>query len=161
MNLTTLKAFAQSRGLNQSDLARAAGVTRQRVSQWLSDDSLNATVNIRSDHLSHLADELNVSANELLRTLPMIDDSTESRVEATDLLWDRLYPDLIALAIDAGRGRQVAIARLVQVYGLFATARMLGTVVWKKFPTYKKFLHPTRRKELEHVWELHQHRKMK
>jgi transcriptional regulator with XRE-family HTH domain len=154
MNATTVKALAASRGLNQSDIARLAGVSRQRVSQWFRSTATGAPVNLRSMNLKALADGLKVSTDELFTPLPLLDEPEKARLETAKLLWDRLYPDLVSFAIDAGRGRSRALARLVQVYGLYAAARMAGRSVWTNFPKYSKHIHPVRRKELEVLWKL-------
>jgi transcriptional regulator with XRE-family HTH domain len=154
MNVTTVKALADSRGLNQSDIARLAGVSRQRVSQWFHSAALGAPVSLRSGNLKALADGLKVSADELLAPLPLLEEPEKAQRETVKLLWDRLYPDLVPFAIDVGRGRSRAVARLVQVYGLYAAARMAGKSVWKNFPKYSRYIHPVRRKELEVLWQL-------
>jgi hypothetical protein len=41
-----------------------------------------------------------------------------------------------------------AIARLVQVYGLFRSEKIIGRAVWRRFPEYRRFLHPARQEEL-------------
>ena len=154
MNTVTVKALADSRGLNQSDIARLAGVSRQRVSQWFHSTGRGAPVSLRSGNLKALADGLEVSVDELLSPLPLLEEPAKAQRETAKLLWDRLYPDLAHFAIDVGRGRSQAVARLVQVYGLYAAARMAGKSVWKNFPKYRKYIHPVRRKELELLWQL-------
>jgi len=154
MNTVTVRALADSRGLNQSDIARLAGVSRQRVSQWFHSTGSGAAVSLRSGNLKALADGLEVSVDELLSPLPLLEDRAKAQHETAKLLWDRLYPDLAQFAIDVGRGRSHAVARLVQVYGLYAAARMVGKSVWKNFPKYRKHIHPVRRKELELLWQL-------
>ena len=154
MNVTTVKALADSRGLNQSDLARLAGVTRQRVSQWFHRTLADSPVNIGSTSLKALAEGLGVKADKLLAPLPLLEQPEALRRETTKLLWDGLYPDLVSFVIDVGRGRLEAVARLVQIYGLFASARMIGKSAWTSFPRYKKYLHPVRRRELEVLWSL-------
>ena len=144
--------------MNQSDIARAAGVSRQRVSQWFEMEKNNAIVNVRSDHLRNLASALNVRVDDLLKPLPIVEDDDVNRKETTNLLWDRLYPDLVEFAIEAGKLRDKALARLVQVYGLFNSAHILGEKVWTKFPEYKKYIQPTLRKELELLWNLRENR---
>jgi len=154
MNATTLKALADSRGLNQSEIAQLAGVSRQRVSQWFQTRLTGALVNLHSRNLKALADGLKVSVDELLMPLPLLEDPPKAQRETVKLLWDRLYPDLTSFAIDVGRGRSQALARLVEVYGLYAAARMAGNSVWKNFPKYSKYIPPVRRKELEVLWKL-------
>jgi hypothetical protein len=52
------------------------------------------------------------------------------------------------------RGEGRAVARLVEVYGFFLSARMLGRSVWVRFPQYKRYLPPVRRRQLEELWAL-------
>jgi hypothetical protein len=68
-------------------------------------------------------------------------------------LWDGLYSDLVDFAIALNRHETEAIARLVQVHGLFAAERIIGRVAWQRFPEYKRFIHPARRRELEILQE--------
>ena len=154
MNTQTLKALAEARNLSQADIGRYAGVSRQAVSQWFKTPETD--ISIGSLHLKALADAIGASADDLLRPLPLVDNPKElGRVQA-QLLWDRLYPSVPALAAAAVRGEAAAIARLVQIYGLYATAGMLGAKVWRDFPVYKTHLIPARRRALEAIWQLRQ-----
>lgn len=156
MQNQTLKAVATIRKLNQSDLARAAGVSRQRISQWLHDAPADGFVNIQTKHLLSIAKALGIQPGALLRSLPLLCDEQRLKGETAKLLWDRLYPDLTSLLV-AGLERQPqALARVVQVYGLFASAKLFGGRVWRDFDTYKQFIHPVRRKELECLWQYRQ-----
>ena len=155
MDIQTVKAIAVIRRLNQSDLARAAGVSRQSVSQWFHESS-SRFVNIQTKHLLAIADALDVSADVLLRPLPLLADESMSTIETTKLLWDKLYPDIVSLINAALDGRNDAVARFVQVYGLFSAAKMLGPKVWREFPRYKRYLKPARRVELERLWTFRQ-----
>jgi len=157
MNAQKVKALATARGLNQSDIARLAQVSRQRVSQWFRATAPGAPIALRATTLKALADGLGVSADELLTPLPLLGDPEKTERETVKLLWDRLYPDLVSFAIDVGRGRAPALARLVQVYGLYAAARIAGASVWKNFPKYRKHIHPVRRQELELLWKWRMH----
>ena len=157
MNTQTLKALAEARNLSQADLGRYAGVSRQSVSQWFK--APETDISIGSLHLKDLADAIGVPADDLLRPLPLVDKPKElGRVQA-QLLWDRLYPSVPSLAAAAVRGEAAAIARLVQIYGLFVTAGMLGAKVWRDFPVYKRHLIPARRRALEAIWQLRQTRR--
>jgi hypothetical protein len=88
--------------------------------------------------------------------MPLTEDPVALRIEQTQLLWDRLYPSVPSLAAAAVRGEAPAVARLAQVYGLFATAKMLGPSVWRDFPRYKAHILPARRAALEAIWNLRQ-----
>ncbi|MEW6751647.1 MAG: helix-turn-helix transcriptional regulator [Candidatus Latescibacterota bacterium] len=152
MNTATVRALLKARGLSPSDFARRTGVSRQAVSLWLRRERAK----LDADHLLLAAQVLGVRAEDLVRPLPGLGAERE-RLAAT-LNWDRLYPDLVDLAITAGRGEHRAIARLVEAYGLFATARMLGTRVWDEFPEYRRYIHPARRRPLTTLQEWHLHR---
>ncbi|RMF22300.1 MAG: XRE family transcriptional regulator, partial [Deltaproteobacteria bacterium] len=91
MYAETLRAVARARGLNQSDLARIAGVSRQAVSLWLQQ---HGEVNVQLKHARRLARGLRVPLETLLEPLPLLGDERESKAAEAALLWDRLYPDL-------------------------------------------------------------------
>lgn len=139
----------QARGLSQAEIARRAGVTRQAVSAWLR----QPTASVRGSTLLRVAEALGVRAEALARPLPTggVDMETLSAL----FLWDRLYPNLVDFAIALNRHEPEAIARLVQVHGLFAAEQIIGRLVWQRFPEYKRFIHPARRHELEvlHEWK--------
>ncbi len=141
MNARTVRAHLEARGWSQSDLARRVGVSRQAVSQWLARDRAS----LRGEHLLAVARALDTPAEQLDRPLPALDDEEAT----TALLWDRLYPRLDEFAVAVNRWEPTAIARLVQVYGLYAAERMLGRRVWLAFGSYSKHIHPTRRRSLE------------
>ena len=141
MDTRTLRAHLKARGWSQSDLGRRVGVSRQAVSQWMSAERAN----LRASHLLAVAGALGVSAEQLDRPLPALADDTLT----TTLLWDRLYPGLDDFAVAVNRWEPAAVARLVQVYGLYASERILGRRVWAAFDSYKKHIHPSRRRSLE------------
>lgn len=147
MNTNTLQQIGQFRGLTQSDLAKAAQVSRQAVSQWFMRES--DFVPIASNHLLNLSQALGVSADVLLGEIA---EQAWWEKETTNLLWDKLFKDLIDFLAAGNRGDLRALARAVEVYGLFASAQIFGNVVWEQFPNYKSYLPPVRRKELEQLW---------
>ncbi len=153
MNIQTLKALAIINHLNQSDLARAAGVSRQCASQWLHGHHANGFVNIQTKHLLAIADALNVKADDLLRAMPLLGDDASSARETTRLLWDKLYPDLTTLLVAALEESPEALARIVQVHGMYLSAKLFGARIWRNFQKFKKFIHPVRRAELEGLWQ--------
>lgn len=156
MNIQTLKAVATIRDFNQSDLARAAGVSRQRISQWLHHAPTDGFVNIQTKHLMSIAKALSIPPATLLRPLPLLCDDQRLQSETTRLLWDKLYPDLTSLLVAALDRQPQALARIVQVYGLFASAKLFGKRIWRNFDQYKPFIHPVRRRELECLWQYRQ-----
>lgn len=144
MNIQTLKAILKARGWSQTELARRIGVSRQAVSLWLRN---NGMARVRGEHLLLVSRVLEVPVEVLVRPLPAQGD--EGEAERVLLLWDALYPDLIDFAIAAGRFAPKAVGRLVEVFGLYAAARILGASVWKNFDEFKRFIHPARRQQLE------------
>jgi transcriptional regulator with XRE-family HTH domain len=152
MDTTTLRAVLKARGIRPAELARRVGVNRQAVSLWLKREHAV----LRSDHLLGTAEVLGMRAEDLAAPLPGLLAERE-RLSAA-LNWDRLYPDLVDLAIAAGRGEYPAMARLVEVHGLFATAGMLGKRVWDEFPAFERHIHPARRRPLRMLHEWHRHR---
>lgn len=153
LNTRTLGAFLKARGWTRAELARRVGVSRQAVSLWFREQEAN----LQSKHLMRLAEVLGVRVEDLARPLPCFDPSTRARLRAT-LLWDRLYPDLDDFAVALNSGDPRAVARFVQVYGLYAAEATLGSRVWEDFPDYKRHIHPARRAELETLWNWHEHR---
>lgn len=155
MNLSTLKTLLTLRKVNQSQLAKMAKVSRQAVSHWFKTET-DSDIRIQSPHLRHLAEGLRVSAEVLLRPLPVLKDSAVTHHYEVLLLWDRLYPDLSHFAVAIVRGEGGALGRLVQVFGLYQGSKIAGEKIWKRFPDYKKYIRPVRREQLEHIWQLRQ-----
>ena len=147
MHARTLEALLKARDMSRSELARRVGVTRQAVSLWFQ----HQDANLQSRHLLRLSKVLGVSVEVLVRPLPCFQPDVLARLRAA-LIWDRLYPDLDDFAIALNASDPRAIGRFVEVYGLFAAEKSLGKSVWKNFPSYKKHIHPARRRELETLW---------
>jgi len=133
----------RAKGWTQSELARQVGVSRQAVSLWLQRDH----VTVRSEHLLGVGAALGVSAESLARPLPGYGHD-RARLRGA-LLWDRLYVDLADFAIAVNRWEPAAVARLVQVCGLYAAERAVGVRAWRTFDSYKHLIHPVRRRQLE------------
>jgi len=144
VNVETLRALLRARGWSQAELARRIGVSRQAVSLWFRG---GGTARVRGDHLIRLSRALAVPVEDLVRPLPGLGEEAEA--ERVALLWDGLYPDLVEFAIAAGRFEPKAVGRLVEVFGLFVAAKILGPGVWKNFDDFKRFIHPARRQQLE------------
>lgn len=142
-----LKFIAKVRGLKQSDLARAAGVSRQAVSKWMKARP-GAEVALRSGHLHRLATELDLDMADFFEPLP------ETRHLETALLWDGLYSDLVSLLVACLDGQGRALARMVQVYGLLVARKLFGSKVCASFPEYARHIHPMRREENERIWKI-------
>lgn len=148
-----LKFYMKMFNISPAQLARDARVSRQAVSTWLN-ASPEKEINLQSKHLKGLAKVFNISVDKLLE--PPLLLSNKSTMDATNALlnWDRLYPDLISFFVALSRNEVAAMARFVQVYGMFETSKMLGNIVWDEFPNYKKNIHPAVRKGLEGIWQL-------
>lgn len=148
MNIETLRHISKFRGLTQSEIARAAQVSRQAVNQWFKQG--DSFVPITSKHLLNLCRGTGISADVLINEIA---DRQWWENETTNLLWDGLYDDLVSFLIALNEGDSRALARLVEVYGLFASTKIIGDSAWKEFPNYKSYLPPIRRSELEQLWE--------
>ncbi|MBI5881552.1 MAG: helix-turn-helix domain-containing protein [Elusimicrobia bacterium] len=148
MNRHDLELLVESLSLGQSDLARLAGVSRQAVSLWFKGP--DGGMGMRASHLIALSRNLGMSLDEL--TSPVgLDEKSEQDMKA-ELLWDGLYPGLAGFCAALARGEDRALARLVQVYGLYKADAVAGESVWTGFPRYKRHVHPGRREGLEAVW---------
>lgn len=156
MNLATLQSLMKVKGMNQSELARMAGVSRQSVSLWFGKaGDWGRQINIHSRHLHRISKSLGVSMDALMEPLfPNKDLSEYFKSLEKTLTWDGAYSDLISFVVALVIGDDRAYARLVQIFGLFSAAKIAGDEIWHRFSRYKKYMNPTRRKESEKVWEL-------
>jgi transcriptional regulator with XRE-family HTH domain len=152
MNLNTLQSLLKIRGWTPSQLAKEAGISRQVVSLWSSRARIQGfeDINVFSKNQKRVATALNVKPQTL--DMALISEKNKEDLK-TELLWDHLYPNLETFSAAIVKGQPDAVARLVQVYGLVASARMVGKKIWKTFPLYKKKLHPAYRKEAEIIWK--------
>jgi transcriptional regulator with XRE-family HTH domain len=154
MNIGTLVTLMRARGLNQTDVARLAGVSRQAVSLWFRKRGSDVgTINLHSRTQTALARALGVPVDALTRHPPSLPPDATRQVES-EVLWDCFYPSLTEFAAALVRGELPALARLVQAYGLFRAARIAGKRVWKKFPDYKRYIEPRQREEWSRIWAL-------
>jgi transcriptional regulator with XRE-family HTH domain len=149
-----LEAYLKARGWTQAELARRVGVSRQAVSLWLRGNEAN----LQGRHLIRLSQVLGVSVEELASPLPCFEPGIHAQLRAT-LLWDRLFPDIDDFAVALNARDPRALGRFVEVYGLFAAEATLGSFVWSEFPSYKRYIHPARRLELETLWAWNESRK--
>ena len=151
MYIQQLKNIIKSRRIRQADLARAAGVSRAAVTKWFAsaERSPEGWANVETVTLRNLAHGLGIKPEELLRPPP---DLTGMK---TRFLWYHLYESMEDFARALARRELVALGRLVQVIGFREASRIVGKNVYKKFPDYKKYLKPVRRKELEILWPLY------
>lgn len=154
MDPRTLRTLLKARELTQSELARRVGVSRQAVSLWL---RASGRVNLKAHHLVQVSQALGLPVEKLIQPLPCFDPEVHDRLVAS-YLWDRLYPDLDDFAVALNRKHPRAVARLVEVAGLYAAEKVLGSSVWRDFPRYERYIHPVRRKQLDtlHRWHENQ-----
>ncbi len=156
MKPQSLRTISLLRRKSQSDLARIAGVSKQAVSLWFR-SSPDADLNVRAPHLRALSRGLQVKAEDLLDSLPVLDDREMTRKLETILLWDHLYSDLAAFAVGLVRGESAALARLVQVYGLYPASNIVPqNMIWDRFQEYKRHIRPVRREQVEKIWQIRQ-----
>jgi transcriptional regulator with XRE-family HTH domain len=147
MYIQSLKNIMTSRSLSQADVARLAQVSRAAVCKWFTSKSGIANVETRT--LLTLANGLDVSPGIFLQE--QIDLSSLS----ARFLWDRLYPTMEEFALALVRQQLPAMARLVQVLGFLPAAKVAGPRAITLFPSYRKFLKPSRHAELETLWPLY------
>jgi transcriptional regulator with XRE-family HTH domain len=153
VNVRTLEALLKARGWSRAELARRVGVSRQAVSLWFRGDEAN----LQGRHLIRLSRALGIPVEELASELPCFEPPVYRQLVAT-LLWDRSYPDLDDFVVALNSGDPRALARFVEVYGLFAAETTIGQGIWERFPDYRRFIHPARRADLERLWEWNQNR---
>lgn len=151
VDVSALRIIMKARGMSQSDLARLAGVSRQAVSLWFSSDEKPQP---RSGHLENLSRGLGVSIDDLVWPLPFLENEEGRLRLGAELNWDKMYPDVEGFLLALCRDELKAVARLVEAYGLFASARMAGPAVLDRFPEYKRFLPPALRRDLEPLWKM-------
>ncbi len=153
MNKATLKFLCSIKKISQSDLAREIGVSRQIVSRWFLTDKTQS--NIYSLHQERIANYFGLTFEELSNPLPIISNPEERKKVETQLLWDKLFRNLEEYLSALVRGNLPAMARLVQVYGLYPSYQMMGNVILKKFPDYKRIIHPALREKFEVLWKFY------
>lgn len=150
MNVLTLKTLAKIKGVRQADIAVMAGVSRQAVHRWWV--APQESLNILSGTQERLAESFGLPMQLLSMKLPVFSNEALRKKIETQLLWDKNYPNLERFVRGLVIGNLDALARLTQVFGLFAAEKIIGKQVWKKFPQYKSKIHPARRRTLEVIW---------
>jgi len=151
MYIQALKNLVKSRRLRQADVARAAGVSRAAVTKWFAsaEKSPEGWANLETVTLRNLAEGLGIKPEQLLRPPPDLSGM------GSRFLWDHLYDSMEDFAKALARRELAAVGRLAQVLGFREAGRIVGKDVYRKFPDYKKYLKPVRRKELEILWPLY------
>jgi len=146
VNSNSLQMLMRAQGVSQSEIARRIGVSRQAVSLWLKQPD---QIHVTGKNLVLTARALGRPVERLIEPLPLRDPQTREQLQAR-LLWDRIFVSLEDLAIAVARKEPRAIARLVEVHGLYAAAKLAGSAaVWRGFSRYKRVIPPVRRRQLE------------
>lgn len=148
MNTRTLAVIAKLRDRKMSDLARLANVSRAAVSLWMGKEPV---ADIKAKHLQRIAAGLGVQMETLMQSLPLLEDGERIKTLESALLWDGLYRSVGDFAVALTKRDLRAVARLVQVYGMFAAEKIVGRAVWRHLPKYRRYLHPARRLECERL----------
>ena len=139
----------QNKDINKAALAKMAGVSRAAVTHWFQKPTRNGWINTETHILMQLATELKIAPESLLADRPNLNPLQ------TEFLWDSLYPNMEAFLDALANFENQAMARLVQILGLHAAYQLLGDNVLTKFPKYKAWIKPMRRKGLELIWPLY------
>ncbi len=158
MYASTLRLIMKIRGLNQSAISKIAGVSRQAVSLWFI--SKTDFQNIQVLPLINLSRSLNIPLDDLTRPIPQLSDQNKRKDLYAEFCWDYLYPDIEAFFTALARFQSPALARLVSCRGMYESAHAAGGRVWTDYPKYRQHIHPARRKECDHIWELRTNRNL-
>ena len=155
-----LRLLIKLRRWNYSNLARQIGVSRQAVAMWFNSSGPKATRTPMSiSSLLILSKKLGLKLSVLIEPFPGLSDPQWVAQTKASLLWDQLYEDMTSFVLALYFFEEKAVARYVQVYGLYPSANILGNRIWKDFDHYKKHLHPTRRNECEKICQIRQNLK--
>ncbi len=156
MYANTLQSLMKLRGLSQAQLAKIVGMSRQAISRWFLKD--HGQIKFYASDLNQIAVALNLPVKDLSAPIPIVEDENEYKKLSTQLLWDRLYPDLESFVSGLVHGHDAAFARLVHVYGPFAAEKLIGKKIWTRYPKYKTILPPATRRKMEVLWNFHLNR---
>ncbi|HPI39976.1 MAG TPA: helix-turn-helix transcriptional regulator [Pseudobdellovibrionaceae bacterium] len=156
MNANTLFSYIEIKGIRPAQLARRVGISRQTLSEWKKKSKTNSNINIYSQTQEKLAFELGLRYEDLNRAIEVLENKNLRKEIETELFWDKLYKNIESFSSAVIRGQPEALARLVQVYGLYASAKIAGNQIWDKFHLYKNKIHPAYRKQAEVLWKLAQ-----
>ena len=152
INVGSFKIIMELHHLNQSELAKICKLSRQCISLWFKKDSIN----LKTSQLNLLSQNLKIPVSELVNPLPEISSNEFLENININYSWDGKFESGENFLILLSRKFYPAVARFVQVNGMFESSQILGSVVWKKFHDYKKFILPQKRKECEILWNLTQ-----
>ena len=151
--MSVLKAAMAKKRYRQSDVAKAAAVSRQAVSLWFAADGDFRNVHVAN--LLNLSDGLGIAPAELLVPLPELADRAEERRLYAEFCWDRSFPDIYRFLTALAAGRPRAVARLIESRGIYEAAAILGAQVWDTYPDLRPRLPAARRTVVDAVWKIH------
>ena len=141
------------KGYRQSDVAKAAEVTRQTVSLWFS--GVGDFRNVHVANLLNLSAGLGIAPAELLQPLPGLEAPDEERRLYAEFCWDRSYPDVYRFLAALAGAQPRAVARLIESRGIYEAAAVVGVRVWRMYPDLRQRLPAARRVVVDTVWKIH------
>ena len=153
MYLSVLKAAMAKRRYRRSDLARAAGVSRQAVALWFAGAGDFRNVHVAS--LLSLSAGLGIAPAELLRPLPGLQDRAAERRLHAEFCWDRSYADIYLFLAALAAAQPRAVARFIESRGIYEAAAVVGARVWRMYPRLRQLLPAARRTVVDTVWKIH------
>ena len=151
--MSVLKAAMAKKGYRQSDVARAAAVSRQAVSLWFAADGDFRNVHVAN--LLNLGAGLGIAPAELLTPLPGLGEPSGERRLYAEFCWDRSFPDIYRFLVALAAAEPRAVARLIESRGIYEAAAVLGAQVWDAYPELRARLPDARRAVVDAVWKTH------
>lgn len=149
MYFQILKSLLKIKGWRPAELAYRAGISRAAVSRWYRQGEKDGVVNVETRTLVQVAAAFGLSAAVFFEKRALL------APHRTRFLWDGLYADMEGFVKALAEDRQVSVARLVQVLGLAEARKIMGKKIVTGFASYKKFIKPARRRQLEIIWPLY------
>ena len=151
--MSVLKAVMAKKGYRQSEVAKAAAVSRQAVSLWFAAEGDFRNVHVAT--LLNLGVGLGIAPAELLQPLPGLEGPAEERRLYAEFCWDRSFPDIYHFLVALAEGRPRAVARLIESRGIYEAATVMGAQAWDTYPDLRRRLPAARRTEVDAVWKIH------
>ena len=151
--MSVLKAAMAKKGYRRSDVAKAAGVSRQAVALWFAGEGDFRNVHVAN--LLNLSAGLGIAPAELLQPLPGLQDPAAERRLNAEFSWDRSYPDIYRFLVALAEAQPRAVARLIESRGIYEAAAVVGVLVWRMYPGLRQLLPAARRTVVDTVWKIH------
>ena len=151
--LSVLKAAMAKHGFRRSDVARAAGVSRQAVALWFAGEGDFRNVHVAN--LLKLSAGLGIAPAELLQPLPGLTDPVGEKRLYAEFCWDRSYPDIYRFLVALAEAQPRAVARYIESRGIYEAAAVVGERAWSMYPALRKLLPAARRTVVDSVWKIH------